>query len=67
LSSCWTAGADVVTFREVIVCGIPADRERLARTSQVYLSLAGCEYTPAINFGCLNIPSTYKVVAFVNA
>ena len=47
------------TFGEVMVRETPTDMERLERTRQVYLSMAGSEYTLAMGLSRLGIPSTY--------
>jgi 2-dehydro-3-deoxygluconokinase len=47
------------TFGEVMVRETPADMERLERTRQVYLSLAGSEFTLAMGLSRLGVPSTY--------
>lgn len=47
------------TFGEVMIRDTPADLERLERTRQVYLSLAGSEFTLAIGLSRLGIPSTF--------
>jgi 2-dehydro-3-deoxygluconokinase len=52
-------GAVFVTFGEVMVRDTPADQERLERTRQVWLSLAGSELTLAVMLGRLGIPSSY--------
>ena len=51
--------ATFVTFGEVMVRETPADMERPERTRQVYLSMAGSEYTLAIGLSRLGIPSSY--------
>ena len=48
-----------VTFGEVMVRDTPADNERPERTRQVYLSLAGSEYTLAIGLSRLGVPSSF--------
>jgi 2-dehydro-3-deoxygluconokinase len=52
-------GARFVTFGEVMVRDTPADMERLERTRQVHLSLAGSEYTLAMGLGRLGVPSAF--------
>ena len=52
-------GAAFVTFGEVMVRDTPADLERPERTRLVHLSMAGSEYTLAIELGRLGIPSSY--------
>jgi 2-dehydro-3-deoxygluconokinase len=52
-------GAAFVTFGEVMVRDTPADLERLERTRQVWISLAGSEYTLAVMLSRLGIPSSY--------
>lgn len=47
------------TFGEVMIRETPADMERLERTRQVHISLAGSEFTLAIGLSRLGIPSTY--------
>jgi 2-dehydro-3-deoxygluconokinase len=51
--------AAFVTFGEVMVRETPADMERPERTRQVYLSMAGSEYTLAIGLSRLGIPASY--------
>jgi len=51
--------AAFVTFGEVMVRDTPADMERPERTRQVYLSMAGSEYTLAIALQRLGVPSSY--------
>ena len=48
-----------VTFGETMVRDMPADNERLERTRQVWLSLAGSEFTLAVMLSRLGIPSSY--------
>ncbi len=48
-----------VTFGETMVRETPADMERPERTRQVYLSMAGSEYTLAMGLSRLGIPSEY--------
>ncbi|NLD49463.1 MAG: sugar kinase [Clostridiaceae bacterium] len=48
-----------VTFGEVMIRDTPADLERLERTRQVYISLAGSEFTLAVGLSRLGIPSTF--------
>ncbi len=52
-------GSAFVTFGEVMVRDTPADMERLERTRQVSLSLAGSEYTLAMALSRFGIPSGY--------
>jgi 2-dehydro-3-deoxygluconokinase len=52
-------GTAFVTFGEVMVRDTPADDERLERTRNVWLSLAGSEFTLAIMLSRLGIPSGY--------
>jgi 2-dehydro-3-deoxygluconokinase len=52
-------GAAFVTFGETMVRDTPADDERLERTRQVNISLAGSEFTLAIMIARLGIPSSY--------
>lgn len=52
-------GARFVTFGEVMVRDTPADMERLERTRQVHLSLAGSEYTLAMGLSRLGVPSAF--------
>ncbi len=51
--------ARFVTFGEVMVRDTPADSERLERTRQVYLSMAGSEYTLAMGLSRLGVPSEF--------
>jgi 2-dehydro-3-deoxygluconokinase len=55
------AGRDpaFVAFGETMVRDMPADNERLERTRQVWLSLAGSEFTLAVMLARLGIPSSY--------
>jgi 2-dehydro-3-deoxygluconokinase len=53
------ANPSFVTFGETMVRDTPADMERPERTRQVYLSMAGSEYTLAIGLSRLGIPSEY--------
>ena len=48
-----------VTFGETMVRETPADAERPERTRQVYLSMAGSEFTLAVGLSRLGIPSSY--------
>ena len=48
-----------VTFGETMVRETPADNERPERTRQVYLSMAGSEYTLAMGLARLGIPASY--------
>jgi 2-dehydro-3-deoxygluconokinase len=52
-------GAVFVTFGETMVRDTPADEERLERTRQVHVSLAGSEFTLAMMLSRLSIPSAY--------
>lgn len=52
-------GAAFVTFGETMVRDTPADNERLERTRQVWLSLAGSEFTLAVALSRMGIPSAY--------
>ena len=52
-------GPAFVTFGEVMVRDTPADTERLERTRQVYLSMAGSEYTLAMGLSRLGVPSAF--------
>ena len=52
-------GAAFVTFGEVMVRDTPADLERLERTRQVSLSLAGSEFTLAVMLSRLGIPASF--------
>ena len=51
--------AAFVTFGETMVRDTPADDERLERTRQVNISLAGSEFTLAIMIARLGIPASY--------
>jgi 2-dehydro-3-deoxygluconokinase len=51
--------AAFVTFGEVMVRDTPGDEERLERTRQVRLSLAGSEFTLAVMLSRLGISSSY--------
>jgi len=55
----YTDGPAFVTFGEVMVRDTPADSERLERSRQVWLSLAGSEFTLAIMLARLGIPSAF--------
>jgi len=59
LTSLQKQGSAFVTFGEVMVRDTPADMERLERTRQVSLSLAGSEYTLAMALSRLGVPSAY--------
>lgn len=48
-----------VTFGETMVRETPADMERPERTRQVYLSMAGSEFTLAVGLSRLGISSSY--------
>jgi 2-dehydro-3-deoxygluconokinase len=52
-------GPAFVTMGETMVRDMPADNERLERTRQVWVSLAGSELTLAITLSRLGIPSSY--------
>ena len=52
-------GPAVVTFGETLVRDTPCDSQRLERTSEVQISLAGSEYTLAAMLSRLGIPSAY--------
>lgn len=52
-------GPAFVTFGETMIRDTPADNERLERTRQVWISLAGSELTLAIMLNRLGIPSAY--------
>jgi len=52
-------GAAFVTFGEVMVRDTPADNERLERTRQVWVSLAGSEFTLAVMLSRLGVPASY--------
>ena len=52
-------GPAFVTFGETMLRDTPADNERPERTRQVYLSMAGSEYTLAMGLARLGIPSSY--------
>ena len=57
--SSFAGGPAFVTFGEVMVRDTPADNERLERTRNVSLSLAGSEFTLAVMLARLGIPSGY--------
>lgn len=59
LSALQGGGARFVTFGEVMVRDTPTDAERLERTRQVYLSMAGSEYTLAMGLSRLGVPSSF--------
>lgn len=48
-----------VTLGETLVRDTPADAQRLERTSTVYVSMAGSEYTLAVLLARLGVPSAY--------
>ena len=48
-----------VTFGEVMIRDTPADNERPERCRQVWISLAGSEFTLAVMLSRLGIPATY--------
>jgi len=52
-------GPAFVTFGEVMIRDTPTDAQRLERTRQVHVSLAGSEYTLAMTLSRLGIPSSY--------
>jgi len=52
-------GPAFVTFGETMVRDTPADNQRLERTRQVWLSMAGSEFTLAMILSRLGIPSAY--------
>jgi len=52
-------GAAFVTFGECMVRDTPVDMQRLELTRQVYLSLAGSEYTLTMILARLGIPAAY--------
>jgi 2-dehydro-3-deoxygluconokinase len=52
-------GAAFVTLGETMVRDTPADDERLERTRQVNISLAGSEFTLAVMLARLGVPSAY--------
>jgi len=52
-------GPAFVTFGETMVRDTPADQERLERTRQVWVSLAGSEFTLAVMLSRLGIPAAY--------
>ncbi len=52
-------GAAFVTFGECMIRDTPVDMQRLEMTRQVYLSMAGSEYTLAMVLARLGIPSAY--------
>lgn len=52
-------GPALVTFGEVMVRDTPNDAQRLERTRQVHISLAGSEYTLAMILSRFGIPSSY--------
>jgi len=59
LSAFKDKGPAFVTFGEVMVRDTPNDAQRLERTRQVHISLAGSEYTLAITLSRFGIPSSY--------
>lgn len=59
LSDFLNKGPAFVTFGETMVRDTPADNERLERTRQVWLSLAGSELTVAMMLSRLGIPTAY--------
>lgn len=59
LNSFADKGAAFVTFGETMVRDTPADNERLERTRQVWISLAGSEFTLAMMLSRLGIPTSY--------
>jgi 2-dehydro-3-deoxygluconokinase len=52
-------GSAFVTFGECMIRETPMDMQRLEMTRQVYLSMAGSEYTLAMGLARLGIPSSY--------
>jgi 2-dehydro-3-deoxygluconokinase len=52
-------GPAFVTFGECMIRDTPVDMQRLEMTRQVYLSMAGSEYTLAMVLARLGIPSAY--------
>ncbi len=52
-------GANVVTLGEVMVRSMPADNERLERTRQVWVSLAGTEFSLACMLSRLGMSTAY--------
>lgn len=52
-------GPAFVTFGECMIRDTPTDMQRLEMTHQVYLSMAGSEYTLAMVLARLGIPSAY--------
>lgn len=52
-------GPAFVTFGETMVRDMPADYQRPEKTNQVYLSLAGSEYTLAMLLARYGIPAAY--------
>lgn len=59
LSSLQGDGAMFVALGEVMVREMPADNERLERTRQVWLSLAGSELTLAAALSRLGVPAAF--------
>lgn len=59
LSSLASRRAAFVTFGEVMVRDTPADDERLERTRQVWVSLAGSEFTLAVMLSRLGVSASY--------
>ena len=59
LSAFTGRGAAFVTLGETMVRDTPADDERLERTRQVSVSLAGSEFTLAVMLARLGVPSAY--------
>ena len=59
MSSLAAKGPAFVTFGETMVRDMPADNERLERTRQVWVSLAGSEFTLAMMLSRLAVPSSY--------
>jgi 2-dehydro-3-deoxygluconokinase len=59
LSAFTGRGAAFVTVGETMVRDTPADDERLERTRQVSVSLAGSEFTLAVMLARLGVPSAY--------
>ena len=59
LSSFTGKGPAFVTFGETMVRDMPTDLQRLERTRQVQLSLAGSEFTLAVLLSRFGIPAAY--------
>jgi 2-dehydro-3-deoxygluconokinase len=52
-------GASFVSFGETLIRDTPTDMQRLEMTRQVYLSLAGSEFTLSMLLSRFGIPTTY--------